>query len=398
METFNVINPNFVRIFIARVFFSTSHSLLLVALPLILAAMGSGAQEIGAVMGAFGLGVLLGRPLVTWLLHHNSRKFVVWIGAVIFAVGPILYYWYSDATWYWYFRLFQGFGFSALFTATLTMVIDQAPASRRGQTLGYLGLSHTTVLVVGPLIAVELLDRFGADVVFLTSCFFSVVGLCLVYFVQEFVHPESAKAQYGAGRSLLRMEILMPTLLLFFIAIVHGAIFFFLPLFVKTSLGQNGGIFFTCFGLSSIAMRLFSGRYSDQFGRRPVALAGLGMLLVGSFLVSQIDSLGILVLAACFYGGGFGGYMPAMTAFVSDRTTVANRAAVIGLYFSAFDMGNAVSGWVMGTLAAWYGIPVMFQYAAGTSLLSFLLFAIFLAPRTRKTPPVAPAPQIPEGS
>ena len=59
-------------------------------------------------------------------------------------------------------------------------------------------------LIRGTLQAWRLLGRFGPDAVFATSWLLAIVGLGLVYFVAEHVHPESQDARYGAGRSLLR--------------------------------------------------------------------------------------------------------------------------------------------------------------------------------------------------
>lgn len=363
----------------ARVCFSSCHALLLIGLPLVLAGRNVEVSRIGFVMGSYAAGVLAGRPLATWLLGSRSRKWVATLGALLICGSVLFYWWVPQVSWYLVFRVLQGVGSSLLMTATTTMAIDQAPKRRRGRSLSYLGMSHTSVLSAGPLLAVIVLERAGADVLFATVAGVTLIGLALLSRVVEEVHPESLhppagrERVHGVGR-----PILVATTLLFLNALVHGAAFYFLPLHVSRTLSGNAGVFFTCFALAALSGRLISGQVSDRLGRLPAGFIAQILLIAGVFLMGEVESMGRLAVVGLVYGAGFGSYMTAMSTFVSDHTSHENRPRIVAVYFSALDLGNSVAGWLLGPVAESVGVPAMLHACLGISLLAGALFVLGL--------------------
>ena len=370
---------SFVCLLTARVCFSSCHALLLIGLPLVLAARNVEVSRIGFVMGSYAAGVLAGRPLATWLLGSRSRKWVATLGALLICGSALLYWWVPHVSWYLVFRVLQGAGSSLLITATTTMAIDQAPRRRRGRSLSYLGMSHTSVLSAGPVLAVVLLERAGSDVLFATVAGVTLIGLALLSRVVEEVHPESLHApagrerDHGIGRTLL-----VATTLLFLNAVVHGGAFYFLPLHVSRTLAGNSGIFFTCFALAALSGRFVSGQVSDRWGRLPAGFMAQVLLIAGVFLMGGVESMGRLAAAGLVYGAGFGAYMTAMSTFVSDHTSHENRPRIVAVYFSALDLGNSVAGWLLGPVSESVGVPAMLHACLGISLLAGVLFLLGL--------------------
>ena len=370
---------SFGHLLAARVCFSSCHALLLIGLPLVLAGRNVEVSRIGFVMGSYAAGVLVGRPVATWLLGSRSRKWVATLGALLI-FGSVLFYWgVPHVSWYLVIRVLQGVGSSLMITATTTMAIDQAPKRRRGRSLSYLGMSHTSTLAAGPVLAVILLEQTGSDVLFATVAGVTLIGLALLSQVVEEVHPESLhppagrRKVHGAGR-----PILVATILLFLNALVHGGAFYFLPLHVSRTLGGNSGLFFTCFALAALSGRFVSGQVSDRWGRLPAGFMAQILLIAGVFLVGGVESMVGLAAAGLVYGAGFGAYMTAMSTFVSDHTSHENRPRIIAVYFSALDLGNSVAGWTLGPVAESVGVPAMLHACLGISLLAGLLFLLGL--------------------
>ena len=372
------LNP-FARLLSARSCFSGCHALLLIGLPLVLAGRNVEVNRIGFVMGSYAAGVLLGRPVATWLLGSRSRKWVATLGALLIFGSVLFYWWIPHLSWYLLIRVLQGLGSSLLITATTTMAIDQAPKRHRGRSLSYLGMSHTSMLAAGPVLAVVLLEGAGSDVLFATVAGVTLIGLLLLLRVVEEVHPESLQAPegrrpvHGIGR-----PILVATTLLFLNALVHGGAFYFLPLHVSRTVTGNSGLFFTCFALAALSGRFVSGQVSDRLGRLPAGFMAQILLIAGVFLMGGVESMARLAAAGIVYGAGFGAYMTAMTTFVSDHTSHENRPRIIALYFSALDLGNSVAGWLLGPVAENIGIPAMLHACLGISLVAGVLFLLGL--------------------
>lgn len=368
---------SFGRLLTARVCFSGCYALLLIGLPLVLAGRNVEVSRIGFVMGSYAAGVLAGRPLATWLLGSRSRKRVATYGAVLIGGSVLLYWWVPHVSSYVVFRVLQGVGSSLLITATTTMAIDQTPKDRRGRSLSYLGMSHTAVLSAGPLLAVLLLEQAGPSLLFAGTASVALIGLVLLSRVAEEVQPENLQSPRDRDRSIGR-PILLATLLLFLNAVVHGGVFYFLPLEVSQALGGNGGIFFTCFAFAALSGRLVSGRAADSLGRLPAGFLAQLLLIAGVYLIGGVESMTGLGAAGLVYGAGFGAYMTAMTTFVSDHTNHENRPRIIALYFSALDLGNSVAGWLLGPVAGNIGVPAMLHACLGISLVAGVLFLLGL--------------------
>ena len=371
-------NP-FGRLLTARVCFSGCYALLLIGLPLVLAGRNVEVSRIGFVMGSYAAGVLAGRPLATWLLGARTRKRVATYGAVLIGGSVLLYWWVPHVSSYVVFRVLQGVGSSLLITATTTMAIDQTPKHRRGRSLSYLGMSHTAVLSAGPLLAVLLLEQAGPNLLFAGTAGVALIGLVLLSRVVEEVHPENLPSPGDRDRHRrIGRPVLLATILLFLNAVVHGGVFYFLPLQVSRALSGNGGVFFTCFAFAALSGRLVSGRAADSLGRLPAGFLAQVLLIAGVYLIGGVQSMTGLGAAGLVYGAGFGAYMTAMTTFVSDHTSHENRPRIIALYFSALDLGNSVAGWLLGPVAETIGIPAMLQACLGISLVAGVLFLLGL--------------------
>ena len=135
------------------------------------------------------------------------------------------------------------------------------------------------------------------------------------------------------------------------------------------------------------------GRLSDKFGRRPILLISifgtfLGFLIfgvaepAGEFLAGRMGySTNFLILTVLFFSraldGFTGGNISVAQAYITDVTTIENRARGLGLVGAAFGLGFVV-GPAMGGILSGYGFAVPAFAAAGLSALNLLMVALWL--------------------
>jgi len=121
------------------------------------------------------------------------------------------------------------------------------------------------------------------------------------------------------------------------------------------------------------------GRMSDRLGRRPVILLTLGGLVIGYVSLTLAGSLFVLFLARAFTGA-MAANMGVVSAYITDITSVEDRARGLGRVGAAhglgFIVGPAIGGLFAGLDPADLDLQLPFVIAAALSATAFS-FALF---------------------
>ena len=135
------------------------------------------------------------------------------------------------------------------------------------------------------------------------------------------------------------------------------------------------------FSLGQLIAAPYWGALSDRIGRRPVLVVTLFGAVLSYVWLAYADTLWVLFAARAF-GGLMAGNISTAFAYVSDVTTVENRARGMGLVGAAFGLGFIAGPAIGGILAgpdplnADYTSPAL--AAAGLSTLAFVLTLLIL--------------------
>jgi EmrB/QacA subfamily drug resistance transporter len=95
-------------------------------------------------------------------------------------------------------------------------------------------------------------------------------------------------------------------------------------------------------------------KLSDQFGRKPVMLVGIGVFLLGSLLCGLAWTLPTLIAFRAVQGLGAGAVQPMAMTIIGDLYSVAERAKVIG-YVAGVWAVSSVVGPTLGGVLTQYG-------------------------------------------
>ena len=373
-------NRNLLLLFAASGLFFLNEMMLMPTLPLYLSALGYSHLALGSVLGAFALGVLALRPVAGLVTDRKTRKLSLLIGMAIFIIAPPFYLISDSFIYLLCIRFFHGTGITFFTTASPTLVTDIAPAQRRGEVLGHMGIASIFSMALGPIVGVALYSRFGMPLLLTGCALVGIGGLLLVILIQE-PHRQATKAAAVSYRQAVFTRIvLVASVVLFIEAQIYGGFFTFLPLLLETVGNLNVGLFFMIASGTMIVGRFAFAHFADVYGRGPMFFYSFLVIIASVVVVAHVDSVLLLITAALLYGLGSTICLPALTALVADTSDPQVRGRVFSFFYGAFDVGVISAGVSLGFLADLFGLREMFVIAAGLGVAAALFFLLAIQP------------------
>lgn len=420
MKVFSELEPsqrqNLLILFAAGLLFWSSLASLLPTLPSYVEDVGATKQEVGIVMGAFAIGLLLFRSRLGRMADRRSRKVVLLLGTIVVAVAPLGYLFVKSIPLLIVLRAFHGVSIAAFTTSYSALVVDLSPVDKRGELIGYMSLVNPVGVAIGPAVGGLLQAWYGYTLLFLLSAGLGLLSVLCSYLIKEervsrveklesFETPKSdertAKSAEVSSKNLqtfkpstleepansrepksdnlwqmlLSPRLRIPALILLLFGLSFGALSTFVPLFIReTKVDLNAGWFYTAAAISSFSIRIFIGRASDRYGRGLFITVSLVAYTMAMLILSQAHSAIAFLLAGLMEGAGSGTFFPMMIALISDRSSSQERGRVFAICISGSDLGVAIAGPVFGSVAEQLGYRGIFTLSTGLSLLAFIVF------------------------
>ena len=140
-----------------------------------------------------------------------------------------------------------------------------------------------------------------------------------------------------------------------------------------------GGALTAIYALNQFLFGPIVGALSDRFGRRPLILFCLGMLMLDYVLMAISWSVWVLFLGR-FVAGLAGASYSVATAYITDLSERDQRSANIGLIGAAFGTGF-IFGPILGGLAGAWDVRAPFWAAAALCAIG-VGFGLFVLPES----------------
>lgn len=399
MKTLRTLEPqqrnNLLILFVAGLLFWASLTCLLPTLPLYVKDLGGTTQQIGLVIAAFAVGLLLCRPTLGKLSDRRSRKLVVLIGFAVVTIAPLGYLFATSLPLLLLIRVFHGISVAAYTTGNSALIVDLSPVDKRGEVIGYMSLTTPIGMAIGPAIGGFLQAKFGYTPLFLFSVVAGLVGFIFAFRVQEprltsidasvvdtqrsksptvkvSVEPDNEKFWKLLGSPRLKI----PTIVMLLAGLIFGSLVTFVALYIReTKVDLNVGWFYTAAAMTSFCSRFCTGRASDRYGRGLFITVSLVFYCLSMLLLAHAQSPVAFLLAGFLEGAGAGTLIPAMIALISDRSHAHERGRVFALCIGGFDVGIAIAGPFFGTFAQQLGgYQGIFSLTLGIALLALIVF------------------------
>lgn len=175
----------------------------------------------------------------------------------------------------------------------------------------------------------------------------------------------------------MTLFILLGNLFIAFLGI--GLIIPILPT-IMNEFGISGvvvGYLTAAFALSQLIFSPFAGKAADKFGRKIMIVIGLIIFAFSELLFGLGTHVETLFISRILGGISGAFIMPAVTAYIADITTNAERPKALGFMSAAINIGFIIGPGIGGFLAE-YGSRVPFFAAAVLGTIAAVLSIVLL--------------------
>ncbi len=353
-----------------------------------------GKTMIGAILSCYTISALCIRPFSGYLLDSFARKPLYLLSYFFFTAMFVGYILAGTLSIFIMVRIVHGLSFGTVTVGGNTVVIDIMPASRRGEGLGYYGLTNNLSMSIGPMVG---LFMFNNQVPFkqifacgLLTCF---LGFLLASCVHTPYKPPVKREPISLDRFIL-LKGIPAGIALLLISIPYGMTTNYIAMYAH-EIGITGetGFFFTYLAIGMAVSRLFSGRKVDKGYVTQVITIGFSMVMLCFFLLAfcsniivwNKDVCNILFFAiALFLGIGFGLVFPAYNTLFVNLAPNNQRGTATSTYLTSWDVGIGLSMIGGGYIAEISTFDKAYLFGAGVAVLSLLLFQYKVIPHFRK--------------
>lgn len=338
----------------------------------------------GIIISLYTMGALACRPFAGFLVDTLSRKplyFWTFFGFTLCFIGyktlgliPLL----------GVLRFMHGVTFGISSTASNTVAIDSLPSSRRGEGIGYFGISVNLAFATGPMTGMFLYEAFGDNIVFIISTLLCVIGLCLVGTLRVKPREKRPHAPLSLDRFFLTRAI--PQFLNFIlVGFAYGPVTNYIALYAS-ELGISGsGWFYALIAAGLIMNRILTGKLIDRGYLTRLVAIGMALLCAAYFLLAFASGPVCFFASAFLIGSSLGLIFPGYQTMCVNLARHDQRGTANSTYLSAWDIGIGAGILAGGSMAGRLGSqqPIFLVSAFGL-VLACAMYIIYTSRHYQK--------------
>ena len=331
----------FVLLCLSSVLFMSSFNMIIPELPTFLTALG-GEQYLGLNIALFTLMALISRPFSGRLVDTMGRVPVMVIGATMSSICGLFYPFVGSVLAYFALRTLHGMSTGFKPTGTTALLADIVPSHRRGEALGYLGISGSVGMAGGPALGGLVALHWGQNEMFYLSSFMALASVLVVLGMKETL-PNPVRFRPGLLRvswnQVYEPRVMAPTVVMALLTVAFGTVLTITP-DLSDHLGLlNRGSYMSVFVLCSLMMRIVAGKLSDRLGREPVLKIGVCFVIAGMVVTGLATTQTVFLIGAALYGTSVGINAPTLFAWTVDLATEEERGKAMATMYIGLELG-----------------------------------------------------------
>ncbi len=334
-----------------------------------------------------------------YLWERIGRRLGLTLGLSFGAVGLMVMFVAVQQGNYWIYLagiIGAGFTRSAIQLGRF-IAADVSPPNARGRAISYVVLGGTVGAVAGPLIA-DPANNLGMALGFAEwsgpvgagAVLFFVAALVAYFGLQpepsrvadeiDKLYPaaESTKVSARPLREIMRQPgVLTATVTIAISQMVMVMVMGITSLHMKKLAHELGAIsaVFSAHMIGMFAFSIFTGQLADRWGRIPVILTGIGILMSSFVLAPMFPTALMLGISLYLLGLGWNLCFVGGSALLSDQLSSGERARTQGFNDLFLGLASAVGSLSAGLIFSLGGYGTLNAVAAGLTLLPLGLLA-----------------------
>ena len=340
---------------------------------------------VGLVIGIQFVATVLTRGYAGRLTDHHGGKRSALQGAVVCALGGLLYLIAATPALSPAIslavviagRLVAGFGESQFVTGCVSWSIASVGPQRAGMSMSWTGIAMFAALAIGAPVGMALYQAYGLQT--------AMIACIVAPLTAAAIALRNTSYSSSAGQRLPFYRVIGQIWREGFGLMLQGVglsgLTAFASLYFAAKTWSHAGLVMTAFGVGFILVRLVLGHLPDKMSGYRVALWSLVIEAIGQAMVWTAPYEVVALIGALVTGLGCALVFPALGVEALKRVTPANRGSAMGAFVAFLDIAYGISGPAAGIIAGHFGYAAVYLFGAICALMGAALVLTVRAPQ-----------------
>ena len=373
-------NKNYILCMVISSMSAVGHGMLNPSLPIYAKSLGIAVSTIGTVMAAAMFICMFGRAISGSLSDRINNKTLVLAAQLFLLLGYGLLMVSGGIPGLAVGKTLQAVGNGMNNTVLSTIAFASVPTEKLASGIGVFSLASSLAQCFSPNLGTELAGAGRFTLLFGIAIGMTVMSVISLTFVKNPVLRKKsgekvAEEERGISKYICRPAI-PAAIMLLFNGIVYSAIANYLSMYGLEKGLPRIGLFFTVNSITMLITRPLSGRICDRKPLIYIMLPGYLAQVAACVLISGMSSMTAVVIAAAFYGFGFGTTQAAIQVMAIRSVDASQRGRANGTFYVGGDIGLASGSYVAGALADLVGYSAMYVLMAVMAALCLGYFVL----------------------
>lgn len=387
-------NRNYTLLCVANFLFFFSFYLILPIMPLYLSEVFvANKAVIGAVIACYSVATLVVRPFSGYIMDTYNRKSVYILAFTLFTAVFGGYIVAETLLALVVVRVLYGLTFGLTSVSSNTLVIDLVPSSRRGEGIGFFGISSNVAMALGPMAGLMMHGRVDYVWIFVICLGVSLLGVIIASRIHVRYRPPLRRPKVSIDRFIL-LKGIPGGVAYILIAFPYGQISNYIAMYISENhIALSGGMFFILYAVGLILSRLYAGKMVDRDKKPQTVILGIALLVAGIGLLAALPNFNgfsaavatfLMAAIAVICGAGYGTIFTSFNTMFIDLARHNQRGSATATYLSAWDLGLGLGIFFGGAIAEQVSFSFGYLVADAVLLLGLLFFAAVVVPHYKR--------------
>ena len=381
-----IVTKNFACAFIALLSLALVMYTLMSTITEYVSSFGTTATIAGLVSGMYVVGGLFSRMYAGKAVEKYGWKKIAVVFAVIHFIASCLYGFAGNVVILLIVRFIHGIGFGATMNTVMLIGMAGLPKSRYAEAAGYLMMSASLGVAIGPFCGGLIYDSLGGSGCFIAASIFSMIVLVAIvmldtkeidpWYKNQGIQKSKVKEPFSLNQ-FIEVKVVPISLCIFCLCFGYAALMSFYRLYAQyTNLTNEFQYFFLIYAAMLLVSRPMAGKIQDKWGDNAICYPCILAQVIGIVLLAWKPCMLTIVICALCGALGYGTLNSTLNVIVNRQVSDERRSFAVSTYWAFSDFGVGIAPAILGAIATATNYHVLYYVAAGISLVALPIYWI----------------------